>query len=229
MAADQGRDPRMYGALYSPDDQTVVVLRMDATMGVFTPDLEPLRDIKMKGGVVYGSFCFSRNGRWLGVGHSDGTAAVYDLVTGETLWREAQHKKYVYNVCFSPNDRGLLTGGQDGVCYLWDLNVGGVTPVDWTAVGGDLMGDSATAAFAAQQRMWAEPEAAVGAVESVLESLSAEAGAEPSERQVAAYERIIEVLGGLPTPSADGLLEQLQKSAPTLPLKRKAFSARRSR
>lgn len=229
MAADQGRDPRMYGALYSPDDQTIVVLRMDATIGVFSPELEPLRDIKMEGSVTYGSFCFSRNGRWLGVGHSDGAAAVYDLATGETLWREAQHKKYVYNVCFSLDDRCLLTGGQDGVCYLWDLNVGGVTSVDWAALGVDLMGDSVKAAFVAQQRMMAEPEAALGAVESVLQSLAAEASSEPNGRVTSAYARIIDVLGGLPTPAADALLEQLQKSGPTLAIKRQAFIARRQR
>ena len=227
--ADQGPDPRMYGVLYSPDDQAIVVLRMDATMGVFSPDLEPLRDIKMEGGVIYGSFCFSRNGRWLGVGHSDGKAVVYDLATGAALWREAQHKKYVYNVRFSPDERGLLTGGQDGVCYLWDLNELGVSAVDWAALAADLTGDSMPAAFAAQQRMLAEPEAAAGTLESVLLSLAAEAGSEPSERVTSAYARIIEVLGGLPTPAADALLEQLQKSGPTLAIKRQAFTARRQR
>jgi hypothetical protein len=163
------------------------------------------------------------------VGHSDGKAVVYDLATGAALWREAQHKKYVYNVRFSPDERGLLTGGQDGVCYLWDLNVLGVSAVDWAALGADLIGDSVPAAFAAQQRMWAEPEAGSGAIEAVLRSLAAEAGAEPSEGQIQAYERIIEVLGGLRTAQADGLLEELQKSAPTLPLKRKAFVQRRGR
>jgi hypothetical protein len=91
------------------------------------------------------------------------------------------------------------------------------------------MGDSVKAAFVAQQRMMAEPEAALGAVESVLQSLAAEAGSEPNERVTLAYARIIDVLGGLPTPAADALLEQLQKSGPTLAIKRQAFIARRQR
>jgi hypothetical protein len=77
--------------------------------------------------------------------------------------------------------------------------------------------------------MLAEPEAAAGTLESVLLSLAAEAGSEPSERVTSAYARIIEVLGGLPTPAADALLEQLQKSGPTLAIKRQAFTARRQR
>jgi WD40 repeat protein len=225
----KSHDPRMYGVLYAPDGQTLAALRMDSTISVFSADLTPIRDIATENRVTYGSFCFSQQGRWLAVGQSDGKAAVHDVLTGELLWNEARHKKYVYNVAFSPDDRCLLTGGQDGVCYLWDLNVTGGQPVDYAMLGQDLIGASPRAAFAAQQRLLAEPEPAVGVLESLLNDLSPPTGEELSDVQTRTYERIIEVLSGLPTPLADPLLQQLQKSGPTLAIKRQAFTARRGR
>ncbi len=165
-------DPRMYGALYAPDGRSIAVLRMDAKIGIYSTELELIRNIEMKEGVVYGSFQFSHNGLWIGVGHSSGKGCVYEVSTGEEVWAEAKHDNYLYNVDFSPDDRCLLTGGEDGMCYLWDLaNTIERAPVNYTELGRELIGDSPRNAFEAHQQLALNPEAAVTAIQAALEPL----------------------------------------------------------
>ncbi len=165
-------DPRMYGALYSPDGRSIAVLRMDAKIGIYSTELALIRNIEMKEGVLYGSFQFSHNGLWIGVGHSSGRGCVYEVSTGEEVWAEAKHDNYIYNVDFSPDNRSLLTGGEDGMCYLWDLaNSAASESEDFKQLGRELIGVSPRDAFRAHQRLAMNPEAAVKAIQVAVEPL----------------------------------------------------------
>ena len=164
-------DPRMYGALYSPDGQSIAVLRMDNKIGIYSSSLELIRNIPMKDRVSYGSFQYSHNGLWLGVGHGNGAGNIYDICSGESVWKNAKHDKNVYNVDFSPNDRSILTGGEDGVCYLWDLNT--IDPgeaADFDKLASDLLGDSPRDAFIAHQRLMIDPDRAVPAIQLAIQA-----------------------------------------------------------
>ncbi|KAF9011057.1 WD40-repeat-containing domain protein [Cyathus striatus] len=51
----------------------------------------------------------------------DGTARLWDSVTGECLKIFADHKRPVYALSFSPNGRWMATGSADGWMYIYDV------------------------------------------------------------------------------------------------------------
>jgi WD40 repeat protein len=53
----------------------------------------------------------------------DGTARLWDSVTGECLKVFADHKRPVYALDFSPNGQFLSTGSGDGWLYIYDVKV----------------------------------------------------------------------------------------------------------
>ena len=114
-------DPRMYGALYSPDGKSIATMEMQGRVKVWTRDLEEPLVIKTVAS-HFGSFGYSRNGLWISVGGYNGDVAVYDTQTGDCVWKFGKHTKGIYNVSFGALDKTLLSSGSDGVCYLWDLN-----------------------------------------------------------------------------------------------------------
>ena len=201
---NNANDPRMYGALYSPDGQSIAVLRMDETIGIYSLDLELVRNIPMNDRVGYGSFQFSHNGLWLGVGHGSGVGNIYDVYSGEVLWQEAKHDKYIYNVDFSPDDRSMLTGGEDGVCYLWDLNTANQgKPAEFDQLARDLVADSPQEAFTAHQQLVTDPKKAVASIRTAIEPLF-------SRREVPEKSEVEKLLGEL-----DSGDESIRNSAAT--------------
>ena len=190
-----------------------------------------IRNIEMPERVIYGSFQFSHNGLWIGVGHTSGRGTVYDVSTGEVVWAEAKHDNYVYNVDFSPDDRNLLTGGEDGMCYLWDLaNSATIEPVDFKEFGKDLIGNSARASFTVHQLLVMNPEAAVKAIQSALEPLFSKGNEMATGEDVHnRIRRAVMLLAVLDTPTAGTLLDELFESSPSLIVKKMVFSARKHR
>ncbi|KAG6842428.1 hypothetical protein C0991_007558 [Blastosporella zonata] len=79
----------------------------------------------------------------------DGTARLWDSVTGKCLKVFNDHKRPVYTLAFSPNGRWLATGSGDGWLYVynvlthekkWSWYAGpdrpGVFEIDWQVVDG---------------------------------------------------------------------------------------------
>lgn len=54
----------------------------------------------------------------------DGTARLWDSVTGECLKVFADHKRPVYALAFSPDGYWLATGSGDGWLHVYDVLVG---------------------------------------------------------------------------------------------------------
>jgi WD40 repeat protein/serine/threonine protein kinase len=67
---------------------------------------------------------FSPDGRWLAGGSVDNTVKVWDVTTGQEVYRLSGHTKPILNVTFSPDGRRVITGGWDRVVKVWDLRVG---------------------------------------------------------------------------------------------------------
>ena len=53
----------------------------------------------------------------------DGTARLWDSVTGECLSTFRDHKDNVYALAFSPDGRHVASAGGDGSLHIYDVQV----------------------------------------------------------------------------------------------------------
>jgi WD40 repeat protein len=57
-------------------------------------------------------------------GSFDGTAKLWDAVTGQALLTLSGHTSGVYGVAFTPDGTRLVTGSEDGTAKVWDAETG---------------------------------------------------------------------------------------------------------
>jgi WD40 repeat protein len=70
------------------------------------------------------TLAFSPDGTRIVTGGLDGSAQVWDSVTGKPIGPPLLHEGPVYTVAFSPDGRRLLTGSYDRTARLWDAATG---------------------------------------------------------------------------------------------------------
>ncbi len=66
----------------------------------------------------------SRDGRTVATASRDGTARLWDAVTGDPRGPPLRHAAEVVAVAFSPNGETVMTGSRDGTARLWDAATG---------------------------------------------------------------------------------------------------------
>jgi WD40 repeat protein len=67
---------------------------------------------------------YDREGNRLVTASEDGTARIWDAVTGEELMQLLGHTGAVYAAAFSPNGQFVATAGDDGTVRIWDSKTG---------------------------------------------------------------------------------------------------------
>ena len=67
---------------------------------------------------------FSPDGRDILTGSTDGTAKVWDAVSGEELFPLSGHSDCICSVSFSPDGRRILTSSEDTTARIWDAATG---------------------------------------------------------------------------------------------------------
>ncbi len=67
---------------------------------------------------------FSPDGRRVVTANYDGTARVWDAVTGEAITPPLAHGKVVNHATFSPDGRYVATASADGTARVWDAQTG---------------------------------------------------------------------------------------------------------
>ena len=69
------------------------------------------------------SVCFSPDGKQILSGSRDGTACVWDAISGKPLFPLfSGHTDIIISVCFFPDGRRFATGSRDGTFRMWSLD-----------------------------------------------------------------------------------------------------------
>jgi WD40 repeat protein len=93
----------------------------EAAGSVYTASASPLLrrlTSPLKGA---GSVAFSRDGRTLAAGGTDGAIQLWDMPGGQARATLTGHTGAVWSMEFSPDGRTLATGSDDGTVRLWDV------------------------------------------------------------------------------------------------------------
>lgn len=86
---------------------------------------------------------FSPNGRFALTASGDHTVRLWDVATGNEIYRFTGHSDHVTTIIFSPNSQMALTAGRDGRIFLWSLTTGSLL---WTFQQ-SMRADNPSAAF----------------------------------------------------------------------------------
>lgn len=86
---------------------------------VFMPD----EIAQMAPGSDVNTVAFSPNGQWVATGSADGTAHVWDAVTGREV-AHMPHEGVVTSVAFNPNSEWVASGSADGTVRVWETTTG---------------------------------------------------------------------------------------------------------
>ena len=69
---------------------------------------------------------FSADGKTILSGSMDATLRLWDVVTGDEIWRFIGHGRAVWSASFSADGRYAISGEQDGTIIVWDLKTGDI-------------------------------------------------------------------------------------------------------
>jgi RNA polymerase sigma factor (sigma-70 family) len=105
----------------------------------------------------------SPDGQWLTVGGYSGEVALWDVNSGQQVWKPVGHPSRVFQVAFSPDGRTLLTGSDDSTVLVWDLRPKSSAKESpgMTAWWDALAGADAAAAYRAMWRLAERPDRSV--------------------------------------------------------------------
>ena len=70
------------------------------------------------------SVTFSRDGKWIVSGSSDGTIRIWDAKSEKQIRKMDQAKGFYNTVAISPNSKRIVSGSGDGTIKIWDAESG---------------------------------------------------------------------------------------------------------
>jgi WD40 repeat protein/tRNA A-37 threonylcarbamoyl transferase component Bud32 len=118
----------VYGATFSPDgqrfltvcDEEVRIWRLEKSSAIsrLLPHPRPARRIEGIHPRLWA--VFSPDGRLVLTGGEDGTARLWDPVTGAARGEPLRHEGPVLSMAFSPDGKTLVTGSYDCTARMWD-------------------------------------------------------------------------------------------------------------
>jgi WD40 repeat protein len=109
---------------WSPDGRWIATGSLDRIVTILDAgNFKEIKRIETDGGVR--SLAISSDGNRLGVGYSDGSAAIYDLPTERFICKAAVGPNPVSSICFSPNGGQFAAAAGSQVFKIWNAATGG--------------------------------------------------------------------------------------------------------
>ncbi len=104
-----------------PDTTSPVARVARAGLSAWADALVPLVAVLDHDGVI-GQAVFRDDGAAILTGSFDGTARLWDAVSGRPLSTTIHHGDQIYSLAISPDGRRMATGGGVGIAHLWDAD-----------------------------------------------------------------------------------------------------------
>jgi WD40 repeat protein/serine/threonine protein kinase len=117
-----GPSSTTYCVAYSPDGQTIASSDSGQLILWNAASLQPTGRIATPGG-YQNTLAFSRDGRWLAGGASDGLVTVWDVAKRQRRFWLKGHISCIWSLDFSADAKMLVAGAADGTAKIWDLSV----------------------------------------------------------------------------------------------------------
>jgi WD40 repeat protein len=109
----------------SPDGLTILTAGNDALVKLWDATTgEPKATLPHDDDVNAATFHPVAGRRVAVTGSVDGTARIWNLVTGQPIGRVMKHRAWVRAVAYSPDGRRIFTGCEDGTVWQWDSDTG---------------------------------------------------------------------------------------------------------
>ena len=127
----EGHTGRVYGAVFTPDGETVITSSSDATIRFWNPVTGQSKAFLRGHTHDVHALSLTSDGAMLASAGSDLTVRLWDVRTTECLAVLGGHAEPVWQVAVSPDGKALISAGKPGrvkSARLWDLSGGLGTP-----------------------------------------------------------------------------------------------------
>lgn len=118
-----GHRGAIHGVVFRPDSRQLITASWDKQVILWDVQtgerLATLSDSKKSQGIAH-----SADGKWLAIGHEDGTVDVLETEPWKMRHSLVRHKAWVLGLAFQPDGKLLATSGREGSIKLWDLGTG---------------------------------------------------------------------------------------------------------
>jgi dipeptidyl aminopeptidase/acylaminoacyl peptidase len=159
----------IHGIAFSPDGRTLAATGDQNAVNLWEVVTGQIRMTLTGHSSTVNRVAFSPDGRLVATCSEDRTVRVWDSATGKQLRCFNGHLGEVYGVAFSPDGRTLASSSADTTVLIWDLS--GLAVPDRTTLALhefernrfwlQLAGDNSVAAYAAIQKLAADPDHSV--------------------------------------------------------------------
>jgi WD40 repeat protein len=170
---------------------------------------------------------FSPNGQWLVTGDASGKVRLWEVLSGQEMYRFEGHRTRILSGDISQDGRFLLTPSNDAPCFIWDI-FGTEKPPQGAAnleqLWHDLADPDAKKAFLAIRELVVRPGPAVDLIRKSLKADALENATETNSQRLLGS-RAVGVLEIIATSDAAKLLHDLAARSKNTALTSEASAA----